>query len=82
MAEPEAECANFREVSLPCYQCHTQVDVPHTQVSAEVSVLSLVSIHKRKVVEKSDEAKARIRAAIKHSFLFKGTPEVRFAPPP
>ncbi len=67
---------------LPSSQGHTQADVAHPQVSAEVSALSLVSVHKRKVVEKSDEAKARIRAAIKHSFLFKGTPEVKFTPPP
>lgn len=42
------------------------------QVSAEVATLSVTLSHTLKVVEKSDAAKARIRAVIQHSFLLRG----------
>ena len=42
------------------------------QVSAEVAPLSLALSHTPKVVEKSDAARARIQAVIKHSFLLGG----------
>ncbi len=46
------------------------------QVSAEVATMSLVEATQAaksfKLVPKSDEAKARIKVAMQHSFLFKG----------
>ena len=43
------------------------------QVSAEVAPLSVALAHTPKVVEKSDAARARIRAVIQRSFLLGGS---------